>query len=141
MFLDLAARRGAIPANVLMAHPAAIEPVLGGFFGPAQAGTLPPPRLPHAVFAAVWERSGAIEVMIAIAEDVVAGQYGSRITRPAQAWAQATEALFARTPPPYSVLAAGGGGADAATLRRQLYQRLFGPFAGEIDPELPSGDE
>ena len=137
MFFELGANTGTVPGHYLASNAATVEAALATAWPAVAVGRFAP-AVPHAIFAALWERTGVVEVVRAVLADVL-GDGGAGLTLPALTWAQTTESLVFKEAPPYSVLSVTSAVRPRlAEVRAATYRRLFGSFGANGDGGGPS---
>ncbi|MDH5667660.1 MAG: hypothetical protein OEY86_06605 [Nitrospira sp.] len=81
----------------------------------------------HLIYAYMIENTRVFEVFRRVVHELVHGEKLGVLRQDAQHWVRATEALFFRDPPPYSILSISSQvRPDGGASRRNAYQRMFG---------------
>jgi hypothetical protein len=112
-----AALRATLPAGVDLTNPDAFTP----------PDTFVPLLFDHLAYAYLVESTGAFEILAEIVRRLVRGETLGELRAPSVQWARATEELFFREPPLYSVGSVWSQlRPNSRIARRNAYWRMFG---------------
>jgi hypothetical protein len=121
------------------AGPFLVFPLLEQNFWPVISGRL---AMPGAIYAALWERTGAFDVLRDAVESVLGSPDVGGLGLLGLQQAEMTASLLLRDPPAGTALAVTTSSRpDADAIRHSLYQRLFGPLVGPVDAQEPADEE